>query len=144
MKPVFRIAVRDDLASLLEIENHSFALPNWTAADFLRYETVVAEVAGEVAGFVVARQTFSGSADSPAEREILNVAVAPRFRRLGIATALLEHALRQNAVYFLEVRESNQIAQSLYRKLAFVPIARRAEYYENPREAAIVMQMKRC
>ena len=78
------------------------------------------------------------------EREILNLAVAPNYRRSRVATALLKHELSREATHFLEVRESNVAAVALYRKCGFVEVGRRAGYYEFPTETAIVMSMKKC
>lgn len=144
MTPTIRHATADDLPALLEIERQSFASPRWSGKAFLRYTCMVAEIDGQIAGFLVSRETFSGDQEEPAEREILNLAVAPPYRRTGIATALLENELRKPGNHFLEVRESNSAAQALYRKLGFVQIGSRPEYYEKPRESAIVMQMKWC
>jgi ribosomal-protein-alanine N-acetyltransferase len=106
------------------------------------YDCTVAEVSGEVGGFLVSRQIFAGNTTEPAEREILNLAVNPRHRRSGIATSLIQLELRKKAVFTLEVRESNLAARSLYERLGFVEILRRTEYYNNPIETAIVMRMK--
>jgi [ribosomal protein S18]-alanine N-acetyltransferase len=82
--------------------------------------------------------------DTPPEREILNLAVAPEYRRTGIAKALLGYELSQPGTHFLEVRESNIPAQMLYRKCGFREVARRSGYYESPRESAIVMSSRKC
>ena len=103
---------------------------------------MVAEVKNTIAGFLVSRQTFAGGKDAPAEREILNLAVAPAFRRKGVATALLQEELARGGVHFLEVRESNRAALALYGKIGFVRAGRRVDYYRSPVEAAIVMKMK--
>ncbi len=142
MKPHFRRATEADLTALLAIERQSFPQPHWSAADFLKYGCTIAEVEGQVAGFLVVRQTFPGDSKSRSEREILNVAVEPHFRRSGIATLLLKRELASGSIYFLEVRESNVAAQTLYRKLGFHEIGRREKYYGNPLETAIVMQVK--
>lgn len=139
-----RSAAADDLPALVEIEHQSFAQPNWSARDFLRYETVLATVEGQVAGFVVWRDVFSPKDGERGEREILNLAVAPPFRRRGVAARLLQQVLQPEMDCFLEVRESNLIAQDLYRKLGFVPVGRREKYYQRPTETGIVMQMKWC
>ena len=106
----------------------------------------VAEMEAQMAGFLVCKQVFAGNANSPPEREILNLAVRPCFRRLGIASALLRQELSRKAISFLEVRESNVAAQTLYRRLGFVEVARRTDnyYYHSPVESAIVMRMKWC
>lgn len=142
MTPLLRPANSSDLPALLEIEAQSFNEPNWSAPDFTRYDTVVAEWDGAIVGFLVSRQTFPGDRDAPPEREILNVAVAQHLRRHGIATLLLRHALACPAIYFLEVRESNLAAQYLYRRVGFVAIGSRPKYYSHPEETAIVMQLK--
>ena len=142
MTPRFRRAKPADLPALLEIESQSFAEPHWIGDDFLRYKCVVAEVNDSVVGFLVVRETFAGDDRERAEREILNVAVAPPFRHRGIASSLLRNEIGSGAVYFLEVRESNRAAQALYTKLGFIEIARRAKYYRKPAETAIVMQVK--
>ena len=80
----------------------------------------MAEIGGGIAGFLVWRQIVSPSPEFPDEREILNLAVAPAWRRRGIARALLEQELNTNAVYYLEVRESNVAAQLLYRGCGFI------------------------
>jgi ribosomal-protein-alanine N-acetyltransferase len=130
-----RKAVSADLARLEGIERLSFADPSWKAADFLRYDCTVAEIEGQVAGFIVSRSVHL-------EREILNLAVAPEWRRRGIATALLDHHLAQGGTHFLEVRESNLGAQALYRRFGFREVGRRLGYYDLPAESAIVMRMK--
>ncbi len=142
MTPHLRAATPDDVGVLLEIEKQSFTRPHWSGEDFLKFRCTLAEVEGQIAGFIVAREVFPGAHGSQAEHEILNVAVAPPFRRLGIATLLLRYELRDDAVSFLEVRESNAAARNLYSKLGFVEIGTRKRYYENPVETAIVMRMK--
>jgi [ribosomal protein S18]-alanine N-acetyltransferase len=137
-----RRASTHDLAVLSEIESESFSRPHWSLDDFQKYETILAETEHRVAGFLVSRQTFPAIQGGRPEREILNLAVARQFRRLGIATALLKYELSRKATYFLEVRESNVGACELYRKLGFEEIARRPNYYEFPTETAIVMKLK--
>ena len=141
MKPNLRSATATDLPLLEEIERSSFPEPHWNRDDFLRYRCTVAEIGGRLAGFLVVRDTFIGT-DSPGEREILNIAVDPAFRRAGIASLLLQHELQSNTTHYLEVRASNLAAQALYRKLGFREIGRREKYYQNPVESAIVMRVK--
>jgi ribosomal-protein-alanine N-acetyltransferase len=108
----------------------------------LRYDCTVAEVLGEIGGFLVSRQIFKGSSTEPPEREILNLAVDPRYRRRGIAMMLIQLEFSKKALFLLEVRESNLAARALYARVGFVEISRRPEYYNNPTETAIVMRMK--
>ncbi|HEX3684274.1 MAG TPA: ribosomal protein S18-alanine N-acetyltransferase [Bryobacteraceae bacterium] len=142
MTPIVRKITPDDLREVLEIEREAFRDRPWAAEDFRIDDCLVAEIDGRIVGFLVSRQTFPAAAGERAEREILNVATRREYQRKGIATALLHRELSKRAIYFLEVRESNLAARDLYRKLGFVEVARRPEYYEFPVETAIVMQMK--
>ncbi|MDD6189711.1 MAG: ribosomal protein S18-alanine N-acetyltransferase [Clostridiales bacterium] len=78
------------------------------------------------------------------EGYINNVAVRPEYRRRGIASALISLLIEQAreiglAFLTLEVRASNDAAITLYEKLGFSPVGRRRNYYEKPREDAILM-----
>ena len=75
---------------------------------------------------------------------IMNVAVAPAYRRKGIATRLLDELFRLTAGdprrgYTLEVRISNAGAIALYERLGFQPTGVRRGYYTDNREDALVM-----
>lgn len=79
------------------------------------------------------------------EMNITNVAVLSHLRRKGIGKALI-NALINSAKeknikeIFLEVRESNLSAQALYKKLGFVFLGKRKDFYSSPREDAILMK----
>jgi ribosomal-protein-alanine N-acetyltransferase len=140
-----RPAAESDLAALDEIEHASFQ-DHWDARSFFQYSCMVAELGDEIggfeiAGFLVSREIFASSRQAPPEREILNLAVAPRFRRQGVAGLLLQHELNHRAIFYLEVRESNTAARALYGKFGFREISRRTGYYLHPPETAIVMRM---
>jgi len=77
--------------------------------------------------------------------ELLNLAVAPEYRRRGIARGLIHEmfVLRRGSI-FLEVRESNHAARSLYQSMGFREIHIRPKYYDKPRESGIVMQFYSC
>lgn len=79
------------------------------------------------------------------EGELLNIAVAPDMRKMGIAQMLIDkmHDLfsrRKIERITLEVRKSNIAAKSLYEKNGFSAIAVRKNYYTNPFEDGIVME----
>jgi [ribosomal protein S18]-alanine N-acetyltransferase len=79
------------------------------------------------------------------EREILNIAVAPAFRRRGVARGLLSGLIRTwRGKVFLEVRESNGAAQGLYKSLGFQQVGIRREYYASPPEPGIVLEFHSC
>jgi len=131
---LIRRATRDDLTAIARIQAASFKASQWDPESYLRYDCYVAEADDELSGFLVSR----GIAD---EREILNLAVHPAFRRRGLASALVQHELAATArAWFLEVRGGNAGARRLYAKLGFVEIATRPAYYANPAEDAIVMR----
>lgn len=142
MTLTLRTANQADIPALLAIERASFAQPHWRMEDFLKYRCLVAQMGDQIAGFLITRDTYPGDPQTPPEREILNLAVAARFRRAGVATALLSQELSSKSTYFLEVRESNTSAQLLYKQFGFREVGRRPGYYSHPPETAIVMQMK--
>ena len=94
---------------------------------------------GSVAGYLVLSSVLD-------EGSIDNVAVAPEYRRRGIADALVVDAVRRAkeaelAFVTLEVRASNAPAIRLYEKHGFAEVGRRRNYYEKPREDAILMTL---
>ena len=137
--PVIRRGEPGDLAEIDSIQSASPEAPHWNAADYLRYDVLVAVRGNRVVGFIVSR------ALSEDEREILNLAVSPDFRRQGIARALCETIMDgfRGGVY-LEVRESNHAARKLYESLGFEAVGSRQKYYNSPPEDAIVMKFRSC
>lgn len=78
------------------------------------------------------------------EGYISNVAVAPAYRRQGVADALISALTARaeelgQAFITLEVRAGNEPAKALYAKHGFVPVGRRKNYYDLPKEDAILM-----
>jgi len=130
---------RDDLPRIAEIQEVSAEASHWRVEDYLGYGLWVAEESGTIAGFLVWREV------GPEEGEILNLAVAPEWRRRGIARALIQTFLGETSgVIFLELRESNLAGLNLYKSMGFQEVSRRAEYYDFPPEAAIVMKFHSC
>ena len=91
------------------------------------------------AGFIVSRVVAD-------ELHVNNVAVRPQYRRMGIGSRLLNAALAQGATQgsrmaFLEVRASNQAARKLYEGCGFRRVGRRAGYYRDPSEDALIMSV---
>ncbi len=130
-----RRAGAGDLPAIERIQSSSPEASQWQVADYLSYDCVVAEHEGAVAGFLVSRKVGG-------EREILNLAIAPERRRTGVGRALLAHELGSAAEgWFLEVRQSNQAAIAMYESAGFERSGERRNYYENPRESAIVMRI---
>lgn len=78
------------------------------------------------------------------EGYITNVAVFPKYRNMGVATLLIDRCVRlarELSLKFvsLEVRPSNVNALSLYEKLGFVCEGRRKDFYQMPKEDALIM-----
>lgn len=102
----------------------------------------VLEAGEEVLGYV-AVMNIAG------EVHVTNVAVAPEYRRHGLARLLMHHAVdyARSAGAFcmtLEVRESNEPAIALYRSFGFVPVGLRPHYYHQPEEGALLMTLLLC
>lgn len=144
-----RSAVKEDLQAIIEIENKSFSDP-WTDAMFVSHFssnsgiTLVAVSGGNVCGYINAYVIDGNVADLDGECEIANVAVDPTYRRKYVADRLIESLFslardRFCSKFFLEVRETNIPAQKLYEKNGFMVYGRRKNYYNSPREDAILM-----
>jgi [ribosomal protein S18]-alanine N-acetyltransferase len=141
-----RNATGRDLTRILEIERLAFPAP-WTLASFQRELTlpfsriVVALPADslEVMGFLC-RWLIAD------ECHVLNIAVHPDSRRLGIGAVLISEAINEARtarvdVVTLEVRRSNLAARQLYRKFEFEERRLRRHYY-GPGEDAIIMELR--
>jgi len=132
-----------DAPAIAEILHGSAEAAGWPPESYAKLAelpggvVLVCEANGQPVGFVAARQ----AAD---EAEILNIAVHRDFRRKGVASALLLAALdefHQSAIarVFLELRESNLPALTLYDRHGFCPSGRRKAYYHHPTEDAVCM-----
>ena len=88
---------------------------------------------------------FAGMMIIVDEAELLYIAVEPPYRNQGIGQLLMDQVIDEAKNHhakrlLLEVRESNRVAQSFYRKNDFDVIAGRKEYYKNPTEDALIME----
>ena len=80
------------------------------------------------------------------EAEILKLSVAAEAQRKGVGFQLLDFAVNFCRVKgakncFLELRASNTAARNLYAKRGFVRVGSRKDYYDEPVEDAILMQL---
>lgn len=127
---------------IAELEKECFSAP-WSedglkselTNDFARF--FVALSGTEIAGYI-------GSHNVLGEVYITNVAVFSHFREMGVGTALVqwltEQMKNENAEFVtLEVRKTNFSAISLYEKCGFETVGERKDFYEKPREDAILM-----
>ncbi len=87
---------------------------------------------------------YCGLLQSFETADIMNVAVREECRRRGIAYAMLTELMkrgRQRGIerYTLEVRAGNTAARELYARLGFEPAGIRKNFYEKPREDAVIL-----
>ncbi len=133
-----------DLPRIHRIELASYEYP-WSLGNFADslnagYSMWVREASGEVIGYY-ALLAAAG------EAHLLNLTIAPAWRRHGLGRDLLGHCLahareQQIDSLFLEVRLSNAAAIALYRNSGFVDLAVRRGYYpaRDGREDALIMK----
>lgn len=134
-------ADESDITAIAELEKECFSAP-WsekTLTEAMNNGTVffVAKNGGKTVGYV-------GISCILDEGYITNVAVTENMRKKGIGTALLNRVFshcRDNGLSFvsLEVRESNKNAISLYEKTGFKPEGKRKNFYDNPKEDALIL-----
>jgi len=139
-----------DIEKILEIEEISFKAP-WSQSLFLEelacknaFDYVVKPAGNETDEFVIA---YICSRIIGCEMSILRLAVSPKWRKLGIASWLLDKCFimgRNKGVtsVFLEVRDSNSAAIALYKKSGFIQIGKRYKYYSETGEDAVVLMKK--
>lgn len=89
---------------------------------------------------------YVGMQYAAGEGSITNVATHPAYRGKGRASALMSALLcfaepLCPAGVYLEVRPTNRAALALYEKFGFVPVGRRKNFYRNPTEDALIMQV---
>jgi ribosomal-protein-alanine N-acetyltransferase len=102
---------------------------------FIARQTQTHELCGFICG-----QLLGG------EAEIHKIAVAEKYQRQAIGTALLHKTitfLKNQSAHscFLELRRSNLPARRLYAACKFQPVAVRKKYYSSPVEDAIIMKL---
>ena len=142
-QPVLRLAVAEDSRLLAELDLKCFAIP-WSEAAFAadladsnKAYYLVWEYEGRLVG-------YGGYWRVLGEGEIMNIAVAPDWRRRGLAAGLLQALILQAeherlSCLTLEVREGNLAARALYNRHGFVEAGLRRNYYADNNESAIIM-----
>jgi ribosomal-protein-alanine N-acetyltransferase len=132
-----------DLTAVLRIENLSFhtAWPANAFANEIRDNKLAHYFVGRLDGRVVA---YGGIWVILEDSHITTIAVHPDYRGLKLGEEmlqkLLERAISEGASWItLEVRESNDVAQRLYRKYGFTTVSTRRGYYSDNGENALVM-----
>ena len=134
----------DHLDQVAELERRCFSDP-WSRrmlSEHLENECAATLVALGADGTVLG---YAGLLVVLDEGYITNVAVAPEYRRQGIASELLEVFRRfgegnRLAFLTLEVRASNAPARALYTRHGYAEVGCRKNYYDHPKEDAIIMR----
>jgi ribosomal-protein-alanine acetyltransferase len=143
---IFRAGLPADALSIHSI----FVESNLSALAVGDFERVTCSRIGEILSFVVEENGKVVGVlqwrNLGEEVEILDLAVHPVHRRHGHATFLLQRFLQRASQspakkIFLEVRESNAAAIALYNKFGFHISGRRPNYYRNPEESALLMNL---
>src|SRR4051812_27901718 len=138
-----RWMIRRDMPEVLQTEQESFEFA-WTEEDFLRCLRqrncigMVAEQADKVVGFMIYEL-------HKAKLHILNFAVHPGFRRLGIGRQMVAKLISKLSSHrrtriTLAVRETNLAAQLFFRAMEFKAVRVLRGYYEDTGEDAFLMQ----
>lgn len=131
------------ISQLVEIEQECFSDP-WTYHGFEvelsnknAYFILAVSDKGEVYGYIGMHIIID-------EGYIANIAVREKYRRFGIASTLMDKAIRHAndvklALITLEVRESNTPAISFYERYGFEKLGVRKNYYTKPIENGLIM-----
>jgi ribosomal-protein-alanine N-acetyltransferase len=138
-----RAATVGDIDDVWAIEQTSFPDP-WSRELLYTHMLssvhvmLVAERNAAVAGYAIAQIVLD-------ESELLDVAVHPESRNRGIGGALLRTLMdrcreRGAVCMLLDVREANHSARTVYERLGFTQVGRRRNYYDRPREDALLMR----
>lgn len=144
--------VPDDLQNVMQINR--VCLPeNYSDFFFMdlhqRYpETfIICEESGQIEGYIMCRIEVGlsnyGFSGLVRKGHVVSIAVLPQFRHRGVAQAIIKKALEGMDYYkakqcFLEVRVTNDVAISLYKKLGF-EVTRTINGYYSDGEDAYVM-----
>ena len=144
MTVVLRPMTREDLRTVMVLEQELFAPDTWTRAMYLeelsmpgtRHYLVAADD-GAVVG-------YAGLIVYAEEAHVATIGVATARQGEGIGgrllDALLTEADRRSPVVLLEVRADDEATQGLYRRRGFEPIGLRPRYYPISGADAVVMR----
>ena len=135
-----------DIPMIAELERRYFPEP-WSEASLRdvfsdsNYLVYVCREGDRVIG-------YCGLLCTPPEGEIVFICTEEAYRRQGVGDTLLKRVLSEGkkkdiTKVFLEVRQSNLPAQRLYEKYGFTAFGLRKNYYRNPLEHAVLMQLDR-
>ena len=140
---IFQRMSQEDTAQVAALECSCFSTP-WSE------NAIISELNNPLSLWIVAKDEntvvgYVGSQSVLGEADMMNLAVHPNYRRMGVGRALVEHIieqLRNREVHSLtlEVRASNEAAQNLYKSMGFQQVGRRPNYYRDPKEDALILR----
>lgn len=143
--PLRRPMTTRDLDAVMAIEIGAYGFP-WSRGNFV--DSIVAGHVAEVLEWEGTLLGYCVAMPGVDEMHLLNITVAPRLQGQGLGSLLLDAvraAAEQRGLHglWLEVRESNVRARSLYARRGFETMGRRRDYYPatTGREDAIVMSL---
>ena len=142
---VIRPARLNDLERVYEIEVEAFGDEAYSRELLKMYYFVspetflVADIDGEIAGYVIGLYKRWG------EGHVISLAVRSKYRRRGVATALMKRVIQLLAskgatAIRLEVKASNEPAINLYKKLGFKIIGVIDGYYRSGESAYLMVK----
>ncbi len=142
---IFTELSKDDVAELAALDRECFSVP-WSEDAFLKDSKnplahyVITKIDNKIIG-------YGGFWAVMDEGQITNIAVSKKMRRLGIGKKILGELIKKakdknlNRLT-LEVRESNLSAIALYSGFKFTKTGLRKNYYKNPTENAVLMDLE--
>lgn len=146
IEPIITKASLLDIDKICLIENQNFKFP-WNKKSFEeeiklsdtnKSKFLVLKIQNEIIGYICCRTMVD-------EANIINFSIKKEFQNLGYGKKLLKYLLdiveKENIKnVYLEVRESNIVAQKLYQKLGFKNFVIRKNFYPD-NENAIIMYL---
>lgn len=140
MKTKIREMKKEDVPTIMILEKELFSTA-WEEEMFIeeieKQYAYVLEIKDKIIGYICGWKFID-------EFNITNIAIAKDFQRRGFAKDLVQFLMSKLLgekcfKFFLEVRESNDVAKKLYEKMGFSVIGSRKKYYHSPDENAMVL-----
>lgn len=144
---LIREAHESDLERIMHLEHASFGNDAWSEnnmrAELVEHHTyyLIAEIEDELVGYAGLSKLPSSE-----QSDIQTIAVAANQRGTGLGRELMHRLIERakelgSTEMFLEVRADNPVAQKLYRKLGFMQISLRKNYYQPDGIDALIMRL---
>jgi ribosomal-protein-alanine N-acetyltransferase len=134
----------EDVPSMIVLERQSPSAAHWSVDSYRQVFdqgiavriVLVVDDEGSIRGFLIARTAGE-------ECELENIIVASSSQRCGLGSTLIQELIaiarsQRTPGIFLEVRDSNVAARSLYEKCGFTISGRRKSYFTDPAEDAVL------